>query len=180
MTRTSKEELARPLRVLIPLIKDELAEGQAAGLAHYRRAGEMLIEAKSQVSHGEWMQWLEDNFHLSWSTAKVYMRLARHDENGSAAGFSTLSDVGAPRRDRGHRAQWQKSVHEAAQRVDVDRLMEERKSRQHEERLIRQLGLQLIDIGFRVLSTRLHPDKGGSAEAMRRLYHVRKLLKEAL
>jgi hypothetical protein len=32
-------QVARPLRVLVPLIKEELAAGYSAGLEHYRRAG---------------------------------------------------------------------------------------------------------------------------------------------
>jgi hypothetical protein len=35
------------------------------------------------------------------------------------------------------------------------------------------LALQLIDIGYKVLSVKLHPDKGGSHDAMRRLNKVR-------
>ena len=46
--------IARRLRVLVPLIKDELEAGHAAGMEHYRRAGDMLLEAKAQMTHGEW------------------------------------------------------------------------------------------------------------------------------
>jgi hypothetical protein len=41
--------VGRPLKVLIPLIKDALAAGEAAGLEHYRRAGEMLLEARALI-----------------------------------------------------------------------------------------------------------------------------------
>jgi curved DNA-binding protein CbpA len=41
----------------------------------------------------------------------------------------------------------------------------------------RTLSLQLIDIGYKVLATKLHPDKGGSPEAMARLNQVRDALK---
>ena len=44
---------------------------------------------------------------------------------------------------------------------------------------MKTLALQLIDTGYRVLASRLHPDKGGSHEAMSRLNHVRAMLKNA-
>jgi hypothetical protein len=43
--------------------------------------------------------------------------------------------------------------------------------------LHRDLALELIDIGFKALATRLHPDRGGSKDAMRRLNRVRDELK---
>jgi hypothetical protein len=44
----------------------------------------------------------------------------------------------------------------------------------------RTLALQLIDIGYKVLARELHPDKGGSREAMARLNAVRHHLNEAV
>jgi hypothetical protein len=72
-------QVARPLRVLVPLIKEELDAGYSAGLEHYRRAGALLIEAKSQLQHGEWRAWLKRNFVLSHETARRYMTLAREN-----------------------------------------------------------------------------------------------------
>jgi hypothetical protein len=40
-------------------------------------------------------------------------------------------------------------------------------------RLQRELGLQLIDIGWKALAKSMHPDRGGSAEDMARLNRVR-------
>jgi hypothetical protein len=42
----TKQAIARPLKVLVPMIKDEIAAGDEAGLEHYRRAAE-LIEGPS-------------------------------------------------------------------------------------------------------------------------------------
>ena len=67
--------LARSLKILVPLIKEEIELGDAAGLEHYTAAGEMLLEAKDQVEYGEWKGWLERNFSLSPNTANSYMRL---------------------------------------------------------------------------------------------------------
>ena len=44
-------------------------------LSHARNAGELLIEAKSLLKHGEWGNWLAENVSFSESTAQNYMRL---------------------------------------------------------------------------------------------------------
>jgi Protein of unknown function (DUF3102) len=43
---------------------------------HAIRAGKALIAAKAQVSHGEWLPWLETNFEGSEQMAHRYMRVA--------------------------------------------------------------------------------------------------------
>jgi hypothetical protein len=43
----------------------------------------------------------------------------------------------------------------------------------------RELAVQLVDIGYRALAKRLHPDLGGSAEDMVRLNRARDELKAA-
>jgi hypothetical protein len=45
-------------------------------LGHAIRCGELLIEAKGAVGHGEWLPWLTANFEMSRQTAASYMRLA--------------------------------------------------------------------------------------------------------
>jgi ParB family chromosome partitioning protein len=51
-------------------------EDWRAAVAHAVRAGELLIEAKATVAHGEWLLWLEANFSMTRQTAANYMRLA--------------------------------------------------------------------------------------------------------
>ena len=69
---------------LVALAADIRREVQAAeadfqsAVAHAIRAGELLIEAKAQVRHGEWMPWLEANCPLGEREARNYMRLARN------------------------------------------------------------------------------------------------------
>jgi hypothetical protein len=48
------------------------------GIEHAITAGELLLEAKSQVAHGEWLSWLEDNCAMGLRTAQLYMQLAKH------------------------------------------------------------------------------------------------------
>ena len=45
--------------------------------------GRRLIEAKAQLSHGEWLPWLEEKVEFSEVTAQRFMRLAREYENPS-------------------------------------------------------------------------------------------------
>jgi hypothetical protein len=46
-------------------------------LQHALIAGRLLTEAKAQVPHGEWLDWLRTNFDGSERAAQGYMRLAR-------------------------------------------------------------------------------------------------------
>lgn len=175
---TSGKRLARPLKILVPLIQGEIAEGHSAGMEHYRRAGEMLLEAKDQVSYGSWGRWLSKNFELSQNTAKTYMRLARDFDNGAVeAQPKSLREVtGGTIRDREKRA-----VHRPffAQVNEIDRetFAQERQARDEEVRLHRELATELVELGYRALAMRLHPDRGGSKEAMVRLNRIHEELK---
>ena len=42
-----------------------------------RECGVMLIEAKSQVAHGQWIGWIKVNLTMSEDTAQLYMRFAK-------------------------------------------------------------------------------------------------------
>jgi hypothetical protein len=50
------------------------------GLTHAIAAGQLLIEAKAQLKHGQWLPWLAEHCPASLPerTASFYMRLARH------------------------------------------------------------------------------------------------------
>ena len=50
---------------------------------HAIKCGALLAEAKSGLSHGQWLPWLKENCELSERTTQAYMRLARrYDELG--------------------------------------------------------------------------------------------------
>ena len=175
----AKSQVARPLPVLVPLIKDELSAGNSAGLEHYRRAGEMLLEAREQVAAFKWGTWLSKNFALSRKTAYRYMTLAERIREKPDLGTDrsqTLHQIVRPKERTAH-PHWQ-PVFEATKQVDVDEFKEARQARNEETQLHRDLALELIDIGFKALATRLHPDRGGSKDAMRRLNRVRDELKQ--
>jgi Protein of unknown function (DUF3102) len=48
-----------------------------ASVVHAIKAGELLLEAKRTVAHGEWLGWLQANCEIPERTAQAYMRLAR-------------------------------------------------------------------------------------------------------
>jgi hypothetical protein len=54
-----------------------------SAVEHAIKAGELLIEAKSQVKHGEWLPWLAENFPASRETARKYVQLAEANYNRS-------------------------------------------------------------------------------------------------
>jgi hypothetical protein len=60
-------------------------------LGHAIRAGELLIAAKAQVKHGEWLPWLSGCFPGSERTAQRYMSLAR--ESARVADLPTVRDA---------------------------------------------------------------------------------------
>lgn len=48
-----------------------------SALEHGRHCGELLIEAKAQLPHGEWEQWVAAHCTFQLRTAQEYMRVAR-------------------------------------------------------------------------------------------------------
>ena len=180
-TAAGDTAMMRPLKILVPLIKDEIDAGEEAGLEHYRAAGEMLLEAKAQLNHGEWTRWFgKHGFAWGMSQANRYMKLASRSVNHAPA--RNLSEaLGDARGSHEARfAPWVQPVHDVVERVNTAGLAQEAKAKAAEEKLVRDLGLQMIDIGFKVLAAKLHPDKpDGSAEAMGRLNQARKIAKGA-
>jgi hypothetical protein len=51
-----------------------------AALTHAMSAGELLMEAKGQLSPGAFGPWLTENFARSDRTARAYMRVYSHRE----------------------------------------------------------------------------------------------------
>lgn len=47
-----------------------------ASLGHARTAGELLVQAKAQCKHGQWLPWLREHVRCSARTAQAYMRIA--------------------------------------------------------------------------------------------------------
>jgi hypothetical protein len=177
-------QVARPLKVLIPMIQSELQQGNDAGQDHYRQAGQMLIEAKDQLAHGAWGRWLTKNFDLHPTTARVYMRWARMHAENEPAGLDMpyismremRGETERVREERGSKQQ--RDFRRVLRDVARDDFVQERQTRDDEIQLHRKIAEDLVDAGYRALATRLHPDRGGSKEAMARLNRVRDELKQ--
>jgi hypothetical protein len=182
ITLKKEERIARPLGVLIPLIREDVKHAEQAAkdaaLPYQVAAGEKLIEAKDQVEHGEWQNWLTKNFRFAKQAANEWMRMARAQKE-STVSFSSSFEFRTKTqpRYRHHQKAWLPEMKERIDRVNVERLAKPAVDEEVEDKLERKLALDLIDIGYRALSSKLHPDKGGSKDAMSRLNTVRENLK---
>ena len=188
---TQGTQVARPLKILVPLIKDDLAKGkeaaEKAGMPYYQAAGEKMLEAKPQISGG-FQDWVKRNFGITPRHAQNYMNLARAtagEQIGRAHPFNSLSEFmrhegKEPYGKKSPHREWHKDVDHIADRArrDMERIREESLTRQQEREAEQKLALRLIDIGYKVLAKELHPDKGGSRDAMQRLTRVRDRLKQ--
>jgi hypothetical protein len=181
MEKKQTQEVARPLKVLVPLIKQDLHDGAEAapnaGMQHYIAAGQKLLEAKSQLNAISWGEWLRRNFHLTQDTARQYMKAANKAANGEH--FSTMNQVRGDRRKFGHAPDWTHDVRETLRDFDTPAFTRHVAGIDKEQKLEEELALKLIDIGYKVLVVQMHPDKGGTSEGMQRLNKVRDHLKEA-
>jgi hypothetical protein len=63
------------------------------GLEHAIAAGELLIQAKDQLAHGQWLPWLREHCQIPERTAQLYMRLARHLPEIRNVADSTLTEA---------------------------------------------------------------------------------------
>jgi hypothetical protein len=169
---------------LIPLIKQDIEQGDRAGMQYYADAGDKLIEAKEsgQVAFGYWGTWISKNFHLSDKQARIYMRAARlraehQNERGTFDLPSSLAEMTGDATRRRKRRDNEKPFRTVLQDLDTDIYTQEKQTRDEEVRLHREMALELVDIGYKALATRLHPDRGGSKDAMSRLNRVRDELK---
>lgn len=62
-------------------------------LEHAMRCGELLAQAKAECDHGQWQDWLADNFAGSTRTAQVYMRLANNRDRLAKAQSPALLTI---------------------------------------------------------------------------------------
>ena len=70
----SLADLAARIKVEHTAVSTALNES----VKHAIAAGELLIEAKDQIAHGQWLPWLDDHCTISERTAQLYMRCAKN------------------------------------------------------------------------------------------------------
>jgi DUF3102 family protein len=86
-TSNSLADLAARIRA-----EHEAAVGaQRTSLTHAMAAGDLLIEAKAQLDHGQWLPWLK-SCGISERTGQRYIRLARNRDTIEAK-YDKLSDL---------------------------------------------------------------------------------------
>ena len=198
LTTHDETPIARPLKALVQLIKADLKQGneaaESAAMPYYKLAGEKMNEARdgNGWSIKEVTAWSQRSFNLGRSQTMLYMSYADTTSGLSAATpkFESLKDF--RRRVLGHdvptsggglrQPDWREGVKENIERAkhEAKRLHDETLSRQQEREAEKKLALRLIDIGFKILSKELHPDKGGSRDTMARLNRVRARLKQCI
>jgi hypothetical protein len=186
-------QVACPLAALVRLIKEDLAHGdeaaKSAARPYYTAAGEKMLEAKGQMQRGEFTGWIKRNFDCGIRNAQLYMSVARatldlEKRNGVSHSDDT-SFREAIRKHTGNTnfgkpATWRGEIDDKVKQAQeqAKRLRDEELTRQQEREAERKLAIQLIDIGFKALASKFHPDKGGSRDAMSRLNRVRYRLKQ--
>src|SRR6516165_10070829 len=67
-------ELAARIRAEHTAVADALKDS----LRHAITAGELLIVAKAQMPHGQWLSWLREHCAISERTEQFYMRVAKN------------------------------------------------------------------------------------------------------
>lgn len=81
----SEYEVAKSPEVLAVEINAIKQQAQTMMLQASAEIGKRLIEAKEQVSHGEWGKWLQENVEYSQSTANRLMQIYNEYGTNSAA-----------------------------------------------------------------------------------------------
>ncbi len=189
MTTHEAGEVARPLKTLTALIKEDFEQAEQAGMDYFIAAGEKLYEVRdghfARDASG-FYAWAEKNFGKKQTQIRTYIALATARLAKPQRTFKNIDDFkrkaqghSRPTSGRTHRA-WAADVDAVADkaRAEMRRLAaEDALTRQQEREAEAKLGLRLIDIGFKVLARELHPDKGGSRDAMARLNKVRERLR---
>jgi hypothetical protein len=75
---TARSNSLTDLAARIRAEHEATSEALKSSVEHGIAAGELLVEAKAKVPHGQWLPWLRDNCSISERTAQLYMRCAKN------------------------------------------------------------------------------------------------------
>jgi DUF3102 family protein len=96
MTDPARSNSLADLAARIRIEHEACRQALKHGLEHAIAAGELLIEAKKQLKHGQWLPWLREHCRTPERTARHYMRLAKHKEQiGNIADLTVTEAVAA-------------------------------------------------------------------------------------
>jgi hypothetical protein len=68
-------------------------ESISRGLLQARHSGQLLLQAKAKLSHGQWLPWLREKTNVSERLAQQYMKIASQWERLSAKSETRVSDL---------------------------------------------------------------------------------------
>jgi Protein of unknown function (DUF3102) len=91
--------------------------GLRTTLKHGIRAGERLVQAKDQLSHGEWIPWLRENVDVSVRSCQEFMRLYHHRveleaktrDSAHLSVSGALKEIAAPKETPHLGLQWERA-----------------------------------------------------------------------
>lgn len=83
--------IERPLETVKQEILSLTQQAQVSAVHYACEIGKRLIEAKEQVGHGNWGEWLEKEVNYSQSTAESFMKIYREYGNDQLSLFSDFS-----------------------------------------------------------------------------------------
>jgi hypothetical protein len=73
-------------------------------IQHAIRCGELLVEMKQRVGHGNWLAWVQEHFEASERTARNYMEIAKsaavadsHDDTTMRSALRALTSRSQPK-----------------------------------------------------------------------------------
>ena len=79
---STKNELAKSeltaISTQINSAHRECLSAMRSSIDHAIKAGDLLVQAKALVNHGDWLNWVSDNCSFSERTARAYMRVAKN------------------------------------------------------------------------------------------------------
>lgn len=88
ITALTTSDVATPNNITLPKLEEEIKSYFKQIKQHYIdignntiEIGKRLIQAKSLLKHGEWINWLQDNFQLSYQTAAKFIQCAERFPN---------------------------------------------------------------------------------------------------
>lgn len=87
-----------PLQIIVEINEQHrLAKLHAAEtIKHAVRCGELLLQQKKLLPHGEFTRWVEQNCEFSARSARAYMQVTENFQNGSALPFSSIRQALLP------------------------------------------------------------------------------------
>jgi Protein of unknown function (DUF3102) len=176
--KPSAQQIARSPDALVPLIEKQLGlareAAERAAAPYWLEVGKLLHEAKAQLVHGEFGDWCKRHFKISTTQRARYMKAAE----SAVQNFRTGKYENGSLEEHLKGTSYQTGGADATrQSIDVQALRQDALNRTEERDLRRKVVLKLIDRGYKSLAAELHPDKGGSTEAMTRLNEARNAMR---